>query len=316
MTTRRALVSRLPLIAAGGIALWLVRDRIPWPAPPLRFAQGRSTGWIPLPPDNGLIEIPARVNGRPLRVVLDSGAQFSAIDRGLAQRLDLPQTVALPIVAYGVSGKPDLTYTVRMDVTLPGLSIPGVRAAALDLARLSAITGRDFQMLIGRDVLKGLVLEADLPRDRAALHAPEAFQPARDANVVPLELAATGPTTTATVEGRPVEVMIDTGSTGALALSTKAAQAAGLLAPGRPMRQAHSVSLGGLSLDRVVTADTVSIGALHLKDAPVQIYAPSGGLVPQGLLGLGFLRRFRMALDLPGRRLLLLRPGLSVVPAP
>jgi predicted aspartyl protease len=314
VTTRRALVSRLPLLIAGGAALWLVRDRLPWPAPPMRFASGRSTGWIALPPRNGLIEMPARVNGQPIRVVVDSGAQFSAIDRALAARLDLPQTVALPIVAYGVSGKPDVTFTVRLDLELPGLAIPGVRAAALDIGRLSVITGRDFQMLIGRDVLRALVLEADLPRDRAAFHAPEAYRPAADAIVVPLTLTGAGPMTPVTVEGAQLDVMVDTGSTGALALSTRSAQAAGLLAPGRRMRQAHSVSLGGLSLDRIVTARSVAVGPLSLPETPVQIYAPSAGPVPAGLLGLGFLRRFRIALDLPGRRLLLLRPTPTVVP--
>jgi hypothetical protein len=195
--------------------------------------------------------------------------------------------------------------------------VRGVRAAALDLARLSRVTGRDFAMLVGRDVLKSLVLEADLPRSRAAFHAPEAYRPARDAIVIPLTLSGGAPMVTVKVEGMPVEVMVDTGATGVLALSAEAARQAGLLAPGRPSTAAHSVSLGGQSLDRLVTARTLEIAGVSLRDAPVQIYSPAApSPIPSGLLGLGFLRRFRAAVDLPGRRLVLVRPGPIVVSRP
>lgn len=97
-----------------------------------------------------------------------------------------------------------------------------------------------------------------------------------------------------------------TGATGVLALSREAAQAAGLL-DGRPRTQARSVSLGGVSLDALVTASQVRFAGRELTDVQVQIYAPSvRGPIPQGLLGA--LETFEMALDLRGGRLFL-TPG-------
>lgn len=314
MISRRTLLARLPLVATVGVGAWLLRDRIPWPAPPIALARGESSGWIGFGGRGGLIELDGAVNGRPVRAVVDSGAQFTAVDAALAERLGLPATGALPMIAFGVSGRPTVTRTVGLDLALPGLSVARLRAAKLDLAGLSAATGRALSVLVGRDVLGRLVLDVDFPARRVAFHRPGAWGPPADATVLPLDLQAGAPMMEVRVEGVALEVMVDTGATGVLALSTRAAQQAGLLAPGRRVSSARSVSLGGMSLDRIVVARRVEAAGVTLSDAAVQIYAPSvAGPMPQGLLGAGFLRRFRMGLDLPGRRLSLARPTLSVV---
>lgn len=318
MTTRRGFLVRLGLLATAGGALFMVRDRLPWPPLEPQFANGRDTPWQALPARSGLIEIAVAVNGTPVRAVVDSGAQFSAIDRGLAERLALPRTVAAPILAYGVSGGPSLTHTVRLDLRLPGLAIAGLRAAALDLAAISSATGRDFQLLIGRDVLRHMVIEADFPRDRARFLAPQAYRPPRDAIHLPLTTRRGAPMLAVQVEDAPpLEVLVDTGASSVLALSASAATQVGLLAPHRRVESAHSVSLGGLSLDRLVTARTLRVGGLTVHATDVQIYTPAANApAPSGLLGTGLFRQFRMALDIAGERLVLVRPGLIVVPMP
>ena len=318
MISRRALIPRLALAASGGAGLWLLRDRLPWPPLAVTFANGRDTPWQALPPSGGLIEIPVTLNGAPIRAVVDSGAQFSAIDATLARRLGLRRPLTAPILAYGVSGGPMLTHTVKVDLATPGLSVPQLRAAVLDLAPISAITGRDFQMLIGRDVLGHLVVEADFPRARARFLARGVYAPPRDAVTVPLRQSGGAPVVTIQVEAAPpVEVLVDTGSSGLLALSETAARQAGLLAPGRAASAAHSVSLGGLRLNRLVTARTVAIAGVRLANIDVQVYQPAANApAPSGLLGAGLFRRFRMALDLGGAQLHLVRPSPLIVATP
>lgn len=317
--TRRRFLTRLGLVAAAaGGTLWLVRDRLPWPPLEPRFANGRDTPWLPLPTRGGLIDIPARVNGAEVRAVVDSGAQFTAVDAALAARLDLPRTLSAPLIAYGVSGQPSLTHTVGLDLGVEGLAVPGVRAAALDLAAISQATGRDFQLLVGRDVLRQLVVEADFARHRARFLAPGLYRAPHDARTVPLVERGGAPTTPAQVEGAaPIDVLVDTGASGVLALSESAARGAGLLEPGRPVRRAHSVSLGGLSLDRVVTARVVRVAGLTLREVPVQIYRPAANApAPSGLVGAGLLGRFRLALDLGGGQLHLTPPSPIVARDP
>lgn len=298
--------------AAGG--LFLVRDRLPWPPLTPRFRNGRDTPWLPIP-SGGLMEIPVTVNGTPIHAVIDSGAQFSAIDRTLGERLKLPRTIAAPLMAFGVSGGPTLTHTVRLDLALPGLAVTGLRAAALDLAPLAKATGRAFQLLIGRDVLERLVVEADFPLRRVRFLAPGAYAPPPDARTIVLADSGKGPMVRVQVEaGAPLEVLVDTGAAGVLALSENAARDTGLLAPGRAVSQAHSVSLGGFSLDRRVTARAVTIGNLTLQDVDIQVYRPAANApAPSGLLGTGLFSRYRMALDLARDRLHLVPPSLMIV---
>lgn len=317
--SRRRLLTRVGVLAAAaGGTLWLVRDRLPWPPLEPRFANGRDTPWLPFPVRGGLIDIAAQVDGAPVRAVVDSGAQFSAVDAALADRLDLPRTLAAPLIAYGVSGQPSMTHTVGLNLAVEGLVVPGLRAAVLDLAAISLVTGRDFQLLIGRDVLRQLAVEADFPRGRARFLARGTYQPPRDARSVPLTVRRGAPMASVQVESAPsLDVLVDTGASGVLALSETAAQQTGLLAPGRTVRRAHSVSLGGLSLDRVVTARTVRVGGLTLREVPVQIYRSAANTpAPFGLLGAGLFARFRMALDLHGGQLHLVPPSPIVVTRP
>ncbi|MCW5760419.1 MAG: aspartyl protease family protein, partial [Phenylobacterium sp.] len=272
MTTRRALLTRLGLLAAAGGAVFLLRDRIPWPPLTPRFADGKPTPWLPLPP-RGLAEIDVTVNGTPLRAVVDTGAQFSAIDRATAQRLNLPRTLAAPILAYGVTGRPTLTHTVGLDLALPGLRVDGIHAAALDLAAIARVTARDFQLLIGRDVLNEVVFELDFVRSRARFGAPGQLIRPGAASTIPIVRRHGAPLVEVKLDGHPLQLLLDTGASGSIALTEDAARAAGLLAPGRAVREARSVGLGGLSLDRVVRARTLQIGAIDARAADIQIYA-------------------------------------------
>jgi predicted aspartyl protease len=311
--SRRALVSRAVLAAAAGATLFAVRDRLPWPPLDVRFANGRDTPWLALPKRAGLVEIAATVNGAPIRAVVDSGAQLTAIDAGLAARLGLQRILAAPLLAYGVSGRPSLTHTVRLDLGASGLVVRGLRAAVLDLAGIAAASGREFHLLIGRDVLSRLVIEVDFPRRRARFLAPGRYAPAYDAVTIPLSGGA--PTARVQIEAAPpLQLLIDTGATGFLALSESAARQAGLTGPGRSASQGLSVSLSGLNPERTVHAHTVRIGGLTLRDIPVQVYAPvANAPAPAGLIGSGLLRPFRVALDLPGRRLHLTRPPITIL---
>ncbi|WP_397403898.1 aspartyl protease family protein [Phenylobacterium sp.] len=318
MTTRRALLSRAALLASGAAGVWLVRDRLPWPPLDVRLANGRDTPWMAMSPGGGLIDLTVAVNGVPIRAIVDSGAQMTAVDGGLAHRLGLRRPLTAPMLAFGVSGKPDLTHSVTLHLAMPGLSVSGLHAAALDLAGVSALSGRDFQMLIGRDLLRHLVVEADFPGARVRFLSASAYSPPRDAIDLPLRRRGGAPVVAVKIEDAdPVDVLVDTGSSRLLALSEGAARKTGLLSPGRTQGAAHSVNLGGFSLNRIVTARSVRIGVLDLPSVDIQIYRPAFGAGgPEGLLGTGLFRQFRMGLDLGGKRLVLLRPPLRVIPTP
>ena len=316
--SRRALISRLALFGMAGGGLWLVRDRLPGSGPQIRFDDGHATPWLPIVAKGPLLEIQASVNGRPVRALIDSGAQVSAVDRALAAELALPRTTTLPFLAYGVSGAASLTHTVGLDLALPGFAAAGLRAAVFDIAALAGASGRSFRVLVGRDVLNHVRLEVDMTRRRLRLARPNDHAPPRDATVVGLRPQGGAPMVEVRINGgRPIAVLLDTGAQDVLALAAPAASTAGLSPPSAVHTVTASVGLGGVALNTRLQVRTLSVGGVTLRDAPVAVYPParrSG--VPSGLLGAGFLQRFGYVLDLPDRRLLLTPPNLMIVPPP
>lgn len=317
MSTRRRFLSRLAVAAVGVGGVWLARDRLPGTGPAVRFQQPRGTPWLRLPTNEGLIEIDVSVEGKPLRALVDSGAEVSAIDGRIAQQLGLSPRVAFPVVAYGVTGGPLVSYAVALDLALPGLWAGGLAAAALDLDALARAANRDFQIIIGRDLLRHVVLDADYPRDRVRLVSPAQYRPPSGAVRIPMTRRAGAPMVSVRIEARSpaVAVMVDTGSSGVLALSQPVAQNAGLLNEGRLIDTQPTLGLGGLSLSRRVTAQILTLGEINVKNASVQIYpAQAGRPTLDGLLGAGFLRGYRMGLDLSGDALFLVRSAVMLTP--
>jgi predicted aspartyl protease len=247
------------------------------------------------------------VGGEEIRAVVDSGAQYSAIDTALAERLALPAATPIPMVAFGVSGGPSLTRAVRLDAELDGFALGGLRAATLSLHPLSRLTRQPFSLLLGRDFLRAVIFEVDFPAARAAAYARDAWRPPPDAQAVPARRKSEALMVDIQVEAAPpVEVMLDTGATGAVALSEAAARAAGLM-DGRPLRTGESVTLGGVSEDGVAIAQEVVFAGHRLHNVPVQIYRPAAHApIPDGLLGLGVLARHHVVLDLRLGRLFLI----------
>ena len=297
--TRRILLRQLAFLGVGVGAAWWVRERYMFPKPQVAFAGGvAATGWMAMPEPSGLVELTAHVRGIPIRVVIDTGAQFSAIDRNLALRLGLEEQ-PIPLLAFGVSGSPSLTHTVALDMSIGDLQLRGVRAATLQLLSLSGAIRRPFAMLIGRDVLGALTVDIDWPNARARFLRPEAYRPGPGAQAAWIVDRHGALMTPVRIEGAaPVELMIDTGASSDIALSDKTAKAMGLLS-GRAVGVGRSVSLGGMSRDRVVRAASVEFSGRRISDVEVQVFTPSvNGPLPAGLLGVGILRRYRVGIDI------------------
>lgn len=311
MTSRRSFLTQLGLIGAAGAGGWWLRDHLIWPAPRVSLTSGApGSGWLPFSqPHQGVVIVGAEVNGIPVQALVDSGAQTSVIDAGLAQRLGLPTALIGPvIVAYGVSGDPQIGRAATLDLRLGTLALEGLRAALFDVAALSAASGRLFSIILGQDVLYALTADFDFPRLRLAFEPPQTYR--LPGGAIPAEVRMHGREVRVpvTVEGAALEVTLDTGASLALALSAEAAEAAGVLA-GRSVGYAPSVTFGGAAQDRVVRVEAFTFAGRTYSDTPVHIYEPSGSRVPQGLLGVEALQDMRVIVAAADGALHLVRGG-------
>ena len=224
--------------------------------------------------------VDATVNGRPVRALVDSGAQYSVIDAAFAAHLGLPGAFAAPMIAYGVGGKPQLGRGVSLDVAVGALALPALRAAVLDLGPISGAVGLSVPFVLGQDLLSEVLADIDFPGRRIRFVQPKACRPRPAPS--PSRRAAEGRALLAQVrvEGAPLEPVLDTGASSALVLAHDVAEEAGLLS-GREVRPARSMVLGGVASGRMVTVSTLAFGGEVLRDVPVHVPAPAHARLPE-----------------------------------
>jgi len=309
--SRRNFLINIAVLAGGAGLIWYARDHIIWSAPQTKFAPTGSSGWLAFSrPGEVLPTIRATVNGNPVHALLDSGAQYSVIDRSVAYELGLKQTYA-PLVAVGVGGDAQLGRGTTVDVKVGGLTLNKLKAGVLDIGPLAKRKGLGTPLILGQDVLRQVVADIDFPNSRLMLAAPAAYKMPLGAKPAPVHAKGRAMATQIWVNGHQVEAVIDTGASMVLALAQDVAEAAGLLKQKGKPRYGSSVVLGGELAGQVVTAEQVAFGGAVFYDAEVLLY-PAQHMpgFPRALLGAGALKRFRVIVD-QGKALSLLKPGRS-----
>ena len=210
---------------------------------PLLMAGSLSVGAPHFTRISGSISVPAEIAGHvmfvkvlvnghgPFRVIVDTGCSVSVVSPELAEAVgaEIPEPDALadPIVALNGLGDPtDLQRIMLESIELGGVRFEGVLAMVSDsFAKLSSIDGRRVDGALGFPLFAHLFLGLDYPNQRVLLGpswptgVPAAF------TSLPVVERADVPFVQVQIQGKPLEVMIDTGANQALQLPVKLAPA-------------------------------------------------------------------------------------------
>lgn len=311
MITRR-FFTQAGVLALGAGTAWLAHKHLFWPAPTLEAEGGAiSSGWLPFAaPSQPIVTIKVAVNGRTAIALVDSGAQNSVIDREFAGALGVDPAIAPPSLVFGAGGNGQVAQVGKVELAMGDLGLSGVRVATLDLGPIARAEGLGAPVIIGQDILGVLVADIDFPGRRIRFLRPGAVPLPPGAIAAPARPKGSAVAVRVTVEGKPVEVVVDTGASGVLSLSSNVAEQLGLL-DGRRLRFGSSIVLGGVATGRVLKARTVEIAGHVRRDVDVYIFdAQRIPGFPAGLLGFGALRRHRVILDCGQGTLHLVDPGL------
>ena len=308
MGTRRSFLIRAGLVAGVLGGAWWLRRNVVWPSPQARFATDGAPVWARLVDERAhVLIISATVAGQPVRALVDSGAEYSVLDRRLVQRLGLGDGFDIPLLAHGVGGGAQVGRGVTVDVAAAGASFAGMRAAILDLGPLADESGLATPLILGQDVLGQADLWLDLPARRLTLVPRATPAPWGDLTATPVIREGRALAAEVSVEGAVTTALIDTGSSSLLALSRASAGALGLL-DGRETRRGSSLVLGGSVRSELVRARTLTFGDALFRDATVAIFADvAGRTLPEGLIGLPAFRGRRAVLRLGAGELWLSR---------
>ena len=296
MTTRRSLLTNMGVLGLLAGGAWLVRDTLLWPAPRPRF-DAPNGRWLPFSQsDQPLITVLAGLGGSTVHALIDSGAQYTSVDAATVERLGLGQGLSIPMLALGVGGAGQMAKGVGLEIELGGVSIPNIRVAALDLSAVSAALGFDVPLIIGFDVLSSLRAEIDFIGRRLRFSDAKAGPIPAGGVEAPVRRSGRALVAQVTLQGSPLEVLVDTGATGLLGISAEVAAKTGL--SGQPGQEARSVVLGGVAESQVVTAQTFEFAGQAFHDVDVHIIEmPKVPGFPSGLMGIDALRGHRVLID-------------------
>jgi predicted aspartyl protease len=206
---------------------------------------------------NNLIMAPATINATPVRMVVDTGAETSAVTGEMISRLGLLGDPNNSSLMSGVGGQ----GLAQADALVNHLAFGPYDSGATHLAvvdlRFGNVGDPPLGGLIGADVLSNYDLDLDIPRKRLALykvrHCAGNFLPwTMPYDAVPLHVTWEDTLTLpVTVDGNRFTALLDSGSTGTV-LDSAAAERSGITAAELAREEAgEGVGAAGVNFQEV-----------------------------------------------------------------
>lgn len=246
--------------------------------------------------------------GELLKFMLDTGVDPSAIDTAVADRLGVVVDKSVAGEAAGTGGGRGLVVMPAMIpvMTIGGTDFPPIDALAADLSGFGAALNIELAGILGRSFLEGRVVRIDygaqridIAETRAALPPP--MTPVRQSYSVPFDFNSEEdptPVFEIMVEGQPVIVSLDTGSSGGIELFADAAQRLGLSGAAEAGEDVTALGARGERTLKRGLLENVGLGPFTVPELDVRFsdLGADGG-VREGNTGNRLFRHFVLTLD-------------------
>lgn len=246
-----------------------------------------------------VIVFKAMIADREVWAVLDTGSQVSLMDVSLAREAGLtvrPRDGK----AHSPSGEIPTWEVSDVPIVLPGqFETRHPAMPAIDLSTMPGVDGRKVGFVLGRDFVRVLVLLVDPGLRTFQFAPPGAFRPPPGAPA--LDLTPGSAQITASLEGQPVRLNIDTGFRGDLSLTPAAwdrlvpknaavqnSAAQDVVGRSRPTREAQRPGF---------VLGPIRVASVKVLDRPAILSSADGEV------GMGVFSRFRFALDMTAGKL-------------
>lgn len=307
---------------AGGCSPVIVRDS------PLACAFEREAT-LPTTIADGLPIVEATINGRPLRLIFDTGSNATALFDEAAEKLGAPTDWSRMSVVTGLNGT-----RIHFNIALSEFVLGGVAIdqKAIGVGSISAQIQKIADGVLGTDVLSRFDVDFDLPHQRIDLYrwrncpggpAPENLT-WRTLSLEPATHKTGRPIVSGTLDGAKVLVMINSGAAGMVVRRDTAVRAG--VTPAT-LATDHDTDLYGIG-PNAMTGEIhrfarFTLGSISLRNV-LGIVSDPGPPDVDVLYGAQMLRATRVWLSLAGDRLYVGAPpppravarGATPVPSP
>jgi|GEM_PF-436738 len=265
------------------------------------------------------IYIPASVNGAETRVMLDSGAETTVLDKAYAESLGIKPTAI--VEAVGTGGRDVAELASGVTIKVGAVELRDMTVALMDLKPIAAALGRPLPVVLGKEVLNALTVQLDFAGKTITFHDPARFQPAPGAVAVPVTNVSGLHAIPASIEGgKPTLFDFDLGNGQPLLVFPAYWKPQGMLA-NRPTSKALSGAVGGMRPRSVATVKSLTLGGVTLHDIPAVFGDEDNSAFntghTSGNIGMPILGRFDLTTDYSRNRILLkARPDAVAQPFP
>ena len=284
--------------------------------------EGReSTGWQPFTfSRRSRIILAGTANGESIKIMLDSGAEHTVIDRGLAKRIKLRQTSSALLNDRG--SVVTVPMVAGLKLRIGSLQINELAAAVADLAPVHAVTGVDVGVMLGREIFEEAVIDIDFAGERISFSRPGAYSPPAHAVSTALKRfeAGRGRVVELILEDRlPVQLEFDLGSASPVVLEHPFWSSAKLVSG----RRVSNTLIGGVGTIRqagLISLTSVTLAGIKIGNVDAVLDGPKGILqskLGNGTIGMPILSQFRVITNYKQSRLYLIshaRTNLTRLP--
>ncbi|MGZ0075222.1 aspartyl protease family protein (plasmid) [Sphingobium limneticum] len=280
--------------------------------PPLQTKQqakitfvGRDMGWTPLAFErfHGVIFFQGTINGVPATILLDNGFSHTTLDAGFARRIGLTIHETGQTARSGTA-EVSLGMAEGVSIEVPHQLALTTATGVVDFSAISARIKHPIDAVLGGDLIGQIALSI-YPSQKIMMLVPTGRitpRPGVHSREIPL---ISGDQIDAQVNGQPLRLQIDLGSDGVVSLSDTAWKRV-FPDDGHATKETGTRFEGADLAVRRIAGNKLTFGGANVEGVPVESSGPLPGN-QDGLLGQGILGTADIILDIPAKKLILMR---------
>lgn len=246
---------------------------------------------------SGILLVNAKVNGKSASLLLDTGSERSCLDDGFAAELGLK-----PIATRSIQ-RPYSTETGNVlrvgNLSVGSSNIRDVEMITIDLTSASKALGLHIDGVLGSDILRRYRITLNFSTGSVKIDLQS--HPQTNGFAVKLHAIGSRYFVHVTIQGVPMELLLDTGTTLSSISQSGWDQLTHKWIPTRLIEGVRSS--GNVSGSQLVCIPQMAVGRIVDHNFPVRVQPPTpAGIFADpgfnGLLGSDFLKQFVVTLDL------------------
>ncbi len=301
------------MINAGRALLILIAESLLFHVASIAIAQSATEHPIEIPFRlvENVVWLQVRLNNsRPLNFVLDTAASTDAVNRRVAEELNLPLVEVGPRANAGAGdGVTRVAFAPNVQISLGDGNYVNPLVGAVPLDSVSRAFGEPLDGGLGYDFLRRWVVTIDYQQHKLVLHSNATFDYEGSGRTIPLRVSFGAPIITGTLvlDGKEHtgDFIIDAPFRGSLTLATAFIAENGLpdamRVSGRRLLETELQGVAGTSKNAIGRVSAFRLAGMTFE-SPIAVFAnATGGTFARrgiaGIIGAEILHHFRVTLD-------------------